>query len=101
MGLLGNLGIDPKLLVAQGVNFAILVFLLHRLVYKPLLRRIEQDEQELAKGETEEQTLSGERETLQKERTEILAAAQERARNIVSEAQDIARGIRQSTGHEA
>ena len=48
MDFLGNLGIDLKLLVAQIINFVILLFVLNKLVYKPVLRRIENAKKDIS-----------------------------------------------------
>ena len=93
MTLLGQLGIDPTLLVAQIINFAILAWLLYRLLYRPLVERIEHDEQELKTAEQGESQLKSDRTKLEDDRTTIIAKAQQRARDIVAEAEDIAHGI--------
>lgn len=50
VGLLGQLGIDWKLLLSQVVNFAILLFVLQRFVYKPLLVVIRKRNEKIQQG---------------------------------------------------
>ena len=49
-GLLRQLGIDWKLLLSQAVNFAILLFILQRFVYKPLLTVVEKRNEKIKEG---------------------------------------------------
>lgn len=48
--LIHQLGIDWKLLLAQGVNFAILLFLLKKFAYAPILAMLERRRREIEKG---------------------------------------------------
>lgn len=50
VGLLGQLGIDWKLLLSQVVNFTILLFVLQRFVYKPLLAVIKKRNEKIGEG---------------------------------------------------
>ena len=49
-GLLGQLGIDWKLLLSQAVNFFILLIVLHQFVYKPLLKVIKKRQETIQDG---------------------------------------------------
>lgn len=50
MELISKLGIDWKLLIAQIVNFFILLFVLHKFVYKPVLEMLEKRSKTIEKG---------------------------------------------------
>lgn len=50
MELFSKLGIDWRMLIAQLVNFGILLAILHRFVYRPLLAMLEKREQMVAKS---------------------------------------------------
>ena len=80
--------IDWKLLVAQAVNFAIVVFALYKFAYKPLLKsmneRTAKIEQGLKNAELSQQELA-KAETGRKE--EIIKAKKE-ARKIIEEAME-------------
>jgi len=47
MELLGKLGIDLYLFVAQVVNFIVLLYFLNRFVYRPVLKKIKMEKTEL------------------------------------------------------
>ena len=49
-GLLGQLGIDWKLLLSQGVNFFILLLVLRQFVYKPLMVVIKKRTEKIREG---------------------------------------------------
>lgn len=57
MELLGKLGIDLPLLAAQIVNFGVLLWLLRRFLYAPVMARIEEDEGKMMRGEKLRQEL--------------------------------------------
>lgn len=44
-----QLGIDAKLLVAQMVNFLIIVFVLSKILYKPILTMLDKRRKEIEK----------------------------------------------------
>ena len=48
--LFSQLGIDPKLLLAQGVNFVILLLVLTKFVYKPLMKMVEERRKKIELG---------------------------------------------------
>ncbi|HEX7319777.1 MAG TPA: F0F1 ATP synthase subunit B [bacterium] len=50
MEALGKLGINPLLLIAQIVNFLILLFILHRFLYKPILKLFKDRSQKIEEG---------------------------------------------------
>lgn len=82
-----KLGIDPRLLITQIVNFTIMVFILTKLLYKPILKsltdRQKKIEAELAAGESAKQELQ----KIQKRKEEILIEAREEAKVILKNAQ--------------
>lgn len=92
-----QLGIEPQLLLAQIVNFLIILFVLSKLLYKPILRMIEKRKTEIAEGLaiTEKMRLMEEK---QKEKEDKLTSeARREARNIVEaagvEAEDVKKDI--------
>jgi F-type H+-transporting ATPase subunit b len=66
-----SLGIDPKLIFAQIVNFAILLWLLNKFLYKPLIKVLDErkQKQEEALRKFEEAQKKGEELALEKEKT--------------------------------
>lgn len=49
-GLLASLGLNGKIFIAQLVNFAIIVFVVWRWVYRPLLKVMDSRAQKIAQG---------------------------------------------------
>lgn len=50
MELLNALGIDWKILLAQFVNFAVLVFVLWKFAYKPIFKFLEDRKNKIEEG---------------------------------------------------
>lgn len=48
--LIRQFGIDARILLAQIINFLVLLFLLRRFAYRPLLRMMQKRREEIAKG---------------------------------------------------
>lgn len=93
MQFLGNLGIDIWLLIAQIVNFGILLLLLTKFVYKPLIKRIEKDETALKEVYREREELDKKTAELEKEERRRSARSKEQAKEIVKEAEELASDI--------
>jgi F-type H+-transporting ATPase subunit b len=92
-----DFGVQPVLLAAQAVNFLILLFILKRFLYKPLLKVLEERKAKVAKSlkDAEEierrlqQTVEDQEKFLNKasrEAQEILETATKSADQIISEA---------------
>ncbi|OHA65840.1 MAG: ATP synthase F0 subunit B [Candidatus Wildermuthbacteria bacterium RIFCSPHIGHO2_02_FULL_49_9] len=111
--LFSNLGIDPKLLLAQAVNFLLVLWLLNRFVFKKILKFLDERKQGIEKGvelthkaqmemerigearkrelenarkKAEEITAVARTEASVKER-EVLAGARENAQDLLEKAQ--------------
>lgn len=50
MELLKNFGFDPVLLIAQVVNFLLILFVLKRFLYKPILKMLKDRKESVAEG---------------------------------------------------
>lgn len=86
MEILKNFGFDPVMLVAQIVNFLIILFLLKKFLYKPVLDMLKKRKDDIEKGvkDAEEGRL-----TLEKalgEEKKILKKAQEQSKKIIDDA---------------
>jgi len=81
-----KLGIDWKLLIAQILNFLVLLFVLWRFVYKPLVKLLEDRSKKIEKGikdaEAAKQTLK----LGQKKQEEIIRTAKKEAQKIIEKA---------------
>lgn len=91
MEILAKLGIDWKLLIAQAVNFLVLLWILKRYAYQPILRALEartkKIEQGLADAALSQEKLAS---TVEEEKR-IMVAAREEARDILARAEASAR----------
>lgn len=75
------LGIDLKLIIAQVVNFGIVLFLLQRFLYKPIISMLDERKEKIARGledsEKAKETLTKSEETAGKAREKAYAEAKE------------------------
>jgi F-type H+-transporting ATPase subunit b len=101
MHLLGQLGIDIKLLIAQIINFGLLLWLLSKFLYKPIIKRIEKDEQELRQARIQNIRFNEEREQFAKKQKAEIAKIKRRSQEIIKEAESIASQIRKQIKEEA
>lgn len=86
MQIFKDFGVNPFLLVAQIVNFLIILFILKRFMYKPVLDILKKRENEIKQGlkdaeEADKKLLSAEQEEKQ-----ILQKAHATAENIIADA---------------
>lgn len=94
MALLESLGIDIKLLIAQIINFGILLVILKKFLYKPIIEKIEKDEKVLKEAQLQKKNLEQQRAEFEKRKQEELKKAQEEAKQIINDAQLIAKEIK-------
>ena len=92
--LLHALGIQWSVLLAQMVNFGILIFILQRYIYKPVLRVIDQRRTLVAESMEKVQEIERSKEELDKERVKILRKADEEAGALLERAKNEAESIR-------
>ncbi len=88
MDALKNFGLDPFLFGAQVINFLIILYLLKRFLYKPVLSVLKKREDTIKEGlkQAEEGRLLYEK-TVQKEK-EILSKAHENAKKMMEDAKN-------------
>lgn len=86
MDLIDKLGIDLKLLIAQIVNFAILLFILTKLIYKPLLKVLDDRKKMIAKSVDDSKKIEDRLSAIEADRDKVLANAGREAMAIVEKA---------------
>ncbi len=101
MEFLGKLGIDLNLLIAQIINFGLLLFLLNRFIYKPMVAMIEKDEAQLEEAKKQEIELEKAKAAFEQTKAKELKAAEVKAQQIISEATTIAKTKRQEIQKDA
>ena len=97
MSFVTSLGIDFKLLLSQMLNFGLLLWLLTKFLYKPILKRIEKDEAQLMEVKKQKQQLEKEKRAFRRQKEEEMAKIRQRSRQIIKEAEEIAKQIKKSS----
>jgi F-type H+-transporting ATPase subunit b len=96
MEILNQLGIDPAVMLAQAINFFVLLGILSFLVYKPVLKLLDERKNRILKSEKQaelienklartEEVTQKELKKVQEKSKEILAAARENAKQQETE----------------
>lgn len=86
--LVAAFGIDWKLLIAQGVNFIVLLVALSYFVYGPVMRALKDRADTIKRGLDDAAAAAREREAVGAERGAVIKEAQHEAETIVARAQD-------------
>jgi F-type H+-transporting ATPase subunit b len=89
MELFSKLGIDWRLLVAQVVNFAVLLFVLNRFVYRPMLDLLEKRSQKIEQGLKDAEEARKRLAQAGVQEKEMLARARREARALLEKAEEM------------
>lgn len=101
MEIIKNFGIDPILLGAQIVNFLIVLFILRRFLYKPILSTLQKRRESIKQGlEASEQARLRLEKVIEKEK-QILNSANKSAKEMISDAKKEATDLIQKAQFEA
>ncbi|MDD5251970.1 MAG: F0F1 ATP synthase subunit delta [Patescibacteria group bacterium] len=98
-GFLGQLGIDWHLLLAQVVNFAILFWLLTKLIYRPLLKSLENSD--LVQADKEMAAVRQAQAEMKKVHEQAEAAIREKTAAMLAEAERVAEDVKKKAQAEA
>jgi F-type H+-transporting ATPase subunit b len=85
-----KLGIDYKLIIAQAVNFILLLVVLQRLAYKPVLKMLNDRTEKIDKSLKQAQKIGEELKNTEETKIVEIKKAKEEAQKIIKEAQDSA-----------
>lgn len=96
-----KLGIEPTLLAAQVVNFLVIIIVLQKLLYKPILTMLEKRKREIADGVALAARLKDEEEKLKEMTEKALAKAREDAMSIIEDAKKQAKEVEKELVAEA
>lgn len=80
-----QLGIEPLQILAQIFNFTVLVILLNKLLYKPILKALEERKKKIKEGLDAAEKMKAEEEISGKKREEIIKKARLEASQIIEE----------------
>lgn len=86
MEALHTLGIDWKLLIAQVVNFIVLLYLLNRFLYKPVLGLMETRSKHIKDSIAKAQAIDASLEKTKEEQDRLLSEARREAKSILDDA---------------
>lgn len=92
--VLGALGIDWKLLLAQLVNFGVVLFVMWKWVYTPLLKAIDARTAKIDKGLKDAESASAAKSGAEKASSDAIVAARREAQRILEETQRMAEAER-------
>ena len=101
MELLKNLGVDGPKLIAQLINFGIVLFVLWRFAYKPVLEMLETRRQKIAKSMDEAEQIKAELAETQAERDKVMAEANQKAEKLIADAKEAAKQVGEAEGQRA
>ncbi len=85
--VLGALGVNWKLFVAQLVNFSVVVFVMWKWVYKPLLKIIDARTAKIDKGLKDAEAAASAKSGAERASEEAIVAARREAQRILEESQ--------------
>lgn len=86
MELISKLGINLGMLIAQLVNFLILLFVLKKFVYGPVLEKLEQRKAMIAKSVSDAKTAEETLKDIEKARAEMLEKTKSQALSMIEAA---------------
>lgn len=90
MDLVEKFGLDPRLLLWQVINFAILLFIIHRFLYKPLLAMLEKRTATIEKSLDEARKIEEMSKKSRDEYQDIVTNAKKEAMTIIDAARETA-----------
>ncbi|MBI2616978.1 F0F1 ATP synthase subunit B [Candidatus Gottesmanbacteria bacterium] len=80
-----NLGIQPVQLLTQAINFLIMLFVLQKLLYKPIMKALEERRKKIEEGLNYTEKVKLELEKVEKKKGELLDEAKKEVRSIIEE----------------
>jgi len=90
MEALANLGIDWKLLLAQVVNFVVVLLVLKRFAYQPMLKLLDERTAKIEKGLVDAESASRKLSEMEMKEKAVLADARTEAKRILAETDEAA-----------
>lgn len=93
MDVLKDFGVQLPLLVAQMINFLIMLFVLNKLLYKPILKMLEVRKQRIAEAMKNASDLESRLAKLEEEQAKTMAKTQAEADTLLAETKDNAKKL--------
>ncbi|OHA20578.1 MAG: ATP synthase F0 subunit B [Candidatus Taylorbacteria bacterium RIFCSPHIGHO2_01_FULL_51_15] len=92
--LLHSLGIEWPILIAQLVNFAILLFILERFVYRPIIKLLDKRREDIATSAKRDEEIRAKLGEMDIARERVLTEARAQSQKILDEAKEDAERLR-------
>lgn len=86
MEAINSLGINAKLLIAQIINFLILLFLLSRFLYRPIVKMLDERSKKIEKSLSDAEKIEAELKETEVRNQKILEETHNQAKQIIAEA---------------
>ncbi len=86
MEILNEFGVEWKLLLAQIVNFLLLLFILKKILYKPVLNMLEERKSKIAESIKNAETIEKKLEKIEKDREQTIQKASSEAMALLEDA---------------
>jgi F-type H+-transporting ATPase subunit b len=90
MELLNNLGINGGLLLAQLINFGILLFVLYKFAYGPVLKMLEDRTKKIEKGLQDAEASHKKLAEISEKESAVLVEARKNAQEIIKKSEEVA-----------
>jgi F-type H+-transporting ATPase subunit b len=90
MELFSALGLDLRIFIAQFINFAVLVFVLYRFAYNPILKLLQERKERIERGLDDAEASAKALTEATEEKKRIIATAQEEAEAMAARAKEFA-----------
>ena len=87
MELFQSFGIEWKLIIAQIINFGVLVFILWKLVYRPLLKVLDERTKQAKDAEEKSNSVDSKLEEIKKLEEQTLAEARNAGQKLLKDAE--------------
>lgn len=91
--ILSDFGVQPILLLAQVVNFLVLLFILKKLLYKPILKVLEERKRKIEESLSNAEKIQKELEETEAKSQQVIDKAIEESKKIIAEANIVATQI--------
>lgn len=101
MEILKNFGIQPTLLLAQIVNFLIILFLLKKFFYKPIVKALEDRKKKIEESLVNAQLIEEKLQKTEEKSTQILDQAKTDAQNLITQAKQEAQRVADDASQQA
>ena len=101
MDILNQFGVQPILLAAQAVNFLILLFILKKFLYKPILRVLEERKKRIAESLKNAEEIELQLQKTKEQSEKIIAKTLDESKKILDETNETAARILEDTHKEA